>query len=1175
MDNAGSVTEPEQTPATTTPAGDEAAGTVDQNTAAASTSTEASDTQLETASEPAEQPVEQPAEKPARRRSSRRTAATADATGAEVATAEQASPAETPVQAPVATTAEDRAEAASNAATAAAVDTEAADDTASADDTAKPATRTRARSGRIRTAASRTKKAAAAEAATAETDTAEERAEVASAAAEEPAETTGPDAAPQQPAAAGANDEKTAEDEEPSGEVPADPLRGMMSAQSPMSLLFHAPDLDQLQEQVRAREESRKAQAVQAAAESDADDDEETDDEAGEGRGRSRRGGRRGRGRGRGGSESETEGEKADGASDDEASAAAKDEDGGDVTSRRRRRRRRGDSDLELSGGEDDDPPNTVTRVRAPRSRTEAPSNKVTSVKGSTRLEAKRQRRRESRETGRRRHGITEAEFLARRESVDRQMIVRQVEERIQIGVLEDGVLAEHFVSKTQQDSLIGNVYLGKVQNVLPSMEAAFVDIGRGRNAVLYAGEVNWNAPGLEGTPRRIEVALKSGDSVLVQVTKDPIGHKGARLTSQISLPGRFLVYVPGGSMTGISRKLPDNERARLKKILKDRLPEGAGVIVRTAAEGASEEELTNDINRLRAQWEGIQATAEAPKTLAPQMLYAEPDLTIKVVRDVFNEDFSKLIVSGEHAWDTIEAYVTYVAPDLLSRLEKWEKDEDLFTASRIDEQIAKALDRKVFLPSGGSLVIDRTEAMTVVDVNTGRFTGSGGNLEETVTKNNLEAAEEIVRQLRLRDIGGIIVIDFIDMVLEANRDLVLRRLVECLGRDRTKHQVAEVTSLGLVQMTRKRMGTGLLEVFSETCEACAGRGIITHGEPVEHRRHTTGGGQGNGANGNGGGNGSRQEQRPPKNEKKRSRRASDHAPEQAPAPAPEQDPEAAERAAKARAAMGNIAKALHPTGEDGEQPAAGEHAAEASTTGPQESGTAPGEDDARPSRRERRRRGRGRKKRSGEETDAAQTPTTGADRSDADEDVALTINGERVTVPHGQQARGGDREVTLESLDRAFDAAVGGQQPGGRSDDAVASAVQNALRAADAADDELPEEWTGEEPEETTVAPVAPTTPEPASTTDAAAFPAETGTGAPAEPARPKRRSRRAASSGAGDAAAITVVDTAARSEQQPTAVFSSGGAASRPAGQEPAAAPTVLGVGVSAEEIARPGKE
>lgn len=612
--------------------------------------------------------------------------------------------------------------------------------------------------------------------------------------------------------------------------APSSPFGSLfMEPASPTSVLFQAPDLSTVVRPVPA--------VVEEAPEDDADEDDSED-----ANGRRRRRGRGRRGRSRIGERevgADVEGSEdadADASDDADEESAGQVEEG--VTSRRRRRRRRGDQDLELTGGGDDDPPNTVTRVRAPRAASEpAVSNRVTSVKGSTRLEAKKQRRRESRDTGRRRTVITEAEFLARRESVDRQMIVRQRDDRIQIAVLEDGVLAEHFVSKTQQDSLIGNVYLGKVQNVLPSMEAAFVDIGRGRNAVLYAGEVNWDAVNVEGKQRRIENALKSGDTVLVQVTKDPVGHKGARLTSQISLPGRYLVFVPGGSMTGISRKLPDVERNRLKRILKDRLPEQAGVIVRTAAEGASEEELTHDINRLRAQWEGIESQSKSTKILAPELLYGEPDLTIKVVRDVFNEDFSKLIVSGEEAWDTIEAYVTYVAPDLVGRLEKWTKDQDIFAAWRIDEQIHKALERKVFLPSGGSLVIDRTEAMTVVDVNTGKFTGSGGNLEETVTKNNLEAAEEVVRQLRLRDIGGIIVIDFIDMVLESNRDLVLRRMVECLGRDRTKHQVAEVTSLGLVQMTRKRMGTGLLEVFGEQCETCAGRGIVTHDDPVEHRR--------------------------------------------------------------------------------------------------------------------------------------------------------------------------------------------------------------------------------------------------------------------------------------------------------------------------------------------------
>ena len=468
----------------------------------------------------------------------------------------------------------------------------------------------------------------------------------------------------------------------------------------------------------------------------------------------------------------------------------------------------------------------------------------VRSIKGSTRLEAKKQRRREGRDAGRRRPSvITEAEFLARREAVDRVMLVRQAGDRTQIAVLEDGVLVEHYVSTASSSGLVGNVYLGKVQNVLPSMEAAFVDVGKGRNAVLYAGEVNWDAAGLDGQPRRIELALKSGDPVLVQVTKDPIGHKGARLTSQISLAGRYLVLVPGGSMTGISRKLPDTERSRLKTILRKVVPEGAGVIVRTAAEGASEEELSRDVARLTAQWEDIEKKSQKGSA-APTLLYGEPDMTIRVVRDIFNEDFAKLIVSGDDAWDMLEAYVGHVAPDLRDRMSRWTAETDVFAEHRIDEQLAKALDRKVWLPSGGYLVIDRTEAMVVVDVNTGKFTGAGGNLEETVTKNNLEAAEEIVRQLRLRDLGGIIVIDFIDMVLESNRDLVLRRLLECLGRDRTKHQVAEVTSLGLVQMTRKRVGQGLHEVFAETCEACNGRGYHIHTEPVEK---SAGGGNGGG----------------------------------------------------------------------------------------------------------------------------------------------------------------------------------------------------------------------------------------------------------------------------------------------------------------------------------------
>ncbi|MFD1722568.1 Rne/Rng family ribonuclease, partial [Amnibacterium endophyticum] len=485
-------------------------------------------------------------------------------------------------------------------------------------------------------------------------------------------------------------------------------------------------------------------------------------------------------------------------------------EEQGGSARRRRRSRRRGAQEEQGDGAAE-----VVAKAKPQRE----PITEPQKVKGSTRLEAKRQRRRDGRDAGRRRTVVTEAEFLARREAVDRVMLVRTNDDRVEIGVLEDGVLAEHYVAKHQNVSLIGNVYLGRVQNVLPSMEAAFVDIGRGRNAVLYSGEVDWEAAserlGEKGSQaRKIEVALKSGDQVLVQVTKDPIGHKGARLTSAISLPGRYLVYVPNGSMSGISRKLPDTERARLKKILKDALPDSAGVIVRTAAEGATEEQLTIDVQRLANQWAEIEHLVETAQ--APTMLHGEPDLLVKIVRDVFNEDFSKLIVEGEQPRATIERYLQQVAPDLLDRLESWEGEADVFSAHRVVEQIEKALDRKVWLPSGGSLVIDRTEAMTVIDVNTGKFVGSGGNLEETVTKNNLEAAEEIVRQLRLRDLGGIIVVDFIDMVLESNRDLVLRRLVECLSRDRTKHQVAEVTSLGLVQMTRKRLGIGLAESIGD-----------------------------------------------------------------------------------------------------------------------------------------------------------------------------------------------------------------------------------------------------------------------------------------------------------------------------------------------------------------------
>lgn len=579
--------------------------------------------------------------------------------------------------------------------------------------------------------------------------------------------------------------------------------------------------------------------------------EELSEEEIAKRRRRRRRGGRGRRRTGRdandandAGNEDDEDGERAE---DSESNDG--DESGEDSTTahRRRRRRRSTGDDIE---GETIDPDGVKTVVKVRDARTALRPRRdddEQQISGSTRLEAKKQRRRDSRDTVRRRAPIiTEAQFLARRESVDRQMLVRQNGDRTQIAVIEDKILVEHYVNRASNTSYVGNVYLGKVQNVLPSMEAAFVDIGKGRNAVLYAGEVNWDAAGLaDGTPRRIETALKTGQNVLVQVTKDPIGQKGARLTSQVSLPGRYLVYVPGGGMSGISRKLPDTERARLKQILKQLVPEDVGVIVRTAAEGVSEEELTRDVNRLRAQWEDIEqktAAAVSANGSAPVLLYGEPDLTVRVIRDIFNEDFRQLTVQGDEAWDEVNAYLGHIAADLVGKLSHWTSEKDLFAEYRVEEQLAKALDRKVYLPSGGSLVIDRTEAMVVVDVNTGKFTGKGGNLEETVTKNNLEAAEEIARQLRLRDLGGIIVIDFIDMVLESNRDLVLRRLTECLGRDRTKHQVAEVTSLGLVQMTRKRIGQGLLEAFSTPCEVCHGRGVIIQLSPVDqnlgHRHH-------------------------------------------------------------------------------------------------------------------------------------------------------------------------------------------------------------------------------------------------------------------------------------------------------------------------------------------------
>ena len=568
----------------------------------------------------------------------------------------------------------------------------------------------------------------------------------------------------------------------------------------------------------------KAAKPVKAAPAVAAVESKGSDSESEEFRRRRRRGGRGRRRNGKDGAEG-LDNESADLASDSESL---------EVTHKRRRRRRaKGEG---VVPGETVEEDGVITVVKVREARVRPPRSEAKTFNRRDRNKFDRPDRRERRDFTRRRGTvITESEFLARREAVERSMLVRQIADRTQIAIIEDDVMVEHYVNRNSNISYVGNVYLGKVQNVLPSMEAAFVDIGKGRNAVLYAGEVNWDAHGLsDAAPRKIEHVLKSGQSVLVQVTKDPIGQKGARLTSQISLPGRYLVYVPGGGMSGISKRLPDNERNRLKSILKNLIPEQAGVIIRTAAEGVPEAELERDVLRLKAQWEDIEKKANSSSTSAPSLLYGEPDLTVRVIRDIFNEDFNKMLVQGDQAWDDIQNYIGHIAPELANKIEKWSSNKDLFTENRVEEQLAKAFDRKVYLPSGGSLVIDRTEAMIVIDVNTGKFIGKGGNLEETVTKNNLEAAEEIARQLRLRDMGGIIVIDFIDMTLESNRELVLRRLVECLGRDRTKHQVAEVTSLGLVQMTRKRVGQGLIEAFSTTCESCGGRGIHIHSDPVK-----------------------------------------------------------------------------------------------------------------------------------------------------------------------------------------------------------------------------------------------------------------------------------------------------------------------------------------------------
>ncbi len=408
-----------------------------------------------------------------------------------------------------------------------------------------------------------------------------------------------------------------------------------------------------------------------------------------------------------------------------------------------------------------------------------------------------------------------------------KQMLVRSSPHQTQIVVLEGPILVEHYVARSDQRSLVGNVYLGKVRNVLPGMEAAFVDFGEGKNGVLYAGDVNYDDAEIEGKGRRIEMVMKPGDTVLVQVVKDALGHKGARLTNQISLAGRYLVLAPNSDVRGISRRLPDDERRRLRTVIGEVRPKGMGVIVRTAAEGASKEDIQADIKRLLGIWEEIESKNDAK---APTLLHEEPPLVLRVIREHFTSDFRRLLVDDPKTYEQALSYLEGTEADLLDKVKLYEDELGLFERFHVEDQLRKALDRKVWLPSGGHIVIDRTEALTVIDVNTGRFVGRS-NLEETVLQNNLESAEEIARQLRLRDIGGIIVIDFIDMEIPKNRAAVLLRLREHLAKDKTRTQVFDVSNLGLVEMTRKNVSAGLLESFSDVCPHCNGRGVVLYEE--------------------------------------------------------------------------------------------------------------------------------------------------------------------------------------------------------------------------------------------------------------------------------------------------------------------------------------------------------
>jgi len=500
--------------------------------------------------------------------------------------------------------------------------------------------------------------------------------------------------------------------------------------------------------------------------------------------------------------------------------------DDGEAPRKRRRRGGRGraadETDARAGEGPDTTRRPTGERPRAGRQPVEMLTGEPLAESDPETLERRRGRERKGRPVGR---------YL---------MCVHSNPRATQISVLEGRLLIEHYVSRPQDDAnqIDGNIYLGRVQNVLPGMEAAFIDISTPKNAVLYRGDLRFDGEDVESGPvkssARIEQLLKVGQMILCQVTKNPIAHKGARLTQEVSLPGRFVVFIPNSTTYGISKRLNDDERKRLRRILDDVKPANHGLIVRTAAEGASADELRRDVARLASQWERIEALAA--RTRGPGLLYREPDLAVRVIREEFNKDYRGVVIDNRELYEDVRDYVASISPELADRVELYDEEAEglpILERFHIHEQLHKAIDRKVWLPSGGSLIIERTEALTVIDVNTGKNVGTS-NLEETVYRNNLEAADEIARQLRLRDIGGIIVIDFIDMEIVANRNDVVRAFRDALARDKTRTQVFDISELGLVEMTRKRVSEGLVESLSTTCPTCEGRGIVFDQELLE-----------------------------------------------------------------------------------------------------------------------------------------------------------------------------------------------------------------------------------------------------------------------------------------------------------------------------------------------------